>query len=91
MCFIDYEKAFDRVKHEKIIETEHRNIFGAINTNIGIKIGGTTINNLRYADDTVLLGEIEEDLQEILNEVNCIGKMFDMKMNAKKTNTMLVS
>ena len=63
----------------------------AINTNKGIKIGGTTINNLRYADDTVLLAETEEDLQEIWNEVNRIGKTFDMKMNAKKTKTMLVS
>ena len=67
------------------------NIFGAINTNKGIKIGGTTINNLRYADDTILLAETEEDVQEILNEVNRIGKTFDMKMNAKKTKTMLVS
>ena len=67
------------------------NIFGAINTNKGIKIGVTTINNLRYADDTVLLAETEEDVQEILNEVNRIGKTFDMKMNAKTTKTMLVS
>ena len=49
------------------------------------------INNLRYADDTVLLAETKEHLQEILNEVNRIGKTFDMKMNAKKTKTMLVS
>ena len=67
------------------------NIFGAMNTNKGIHIGGTTINNLRYADDTVLLAETEEDLQDILNEVNRIGKTFDMKMNGKKTNTMLFS
>ena len=39
------------------------NIFGAMNTNKGIHIGGTTINNLRYADDTVLLAKTEEDLQ----------------------------
>ena len=38
-----------------------------------------------------LLAETEEDLQEILNELNRIGKTFDMKMNAKKTKTMLVS
>ena len=44
-----------------------------------------------YADDTVLLSETEEDLQEILNEVNRIGKTFDMKMNGKKTKTILVS
>ena len=50
------------------------NIFRAINTNKGIKIVGTTINNLRYGDDTVLLAETEEVLQEILNEVNRIGK-----------------
>ena len=46
---------------------------------------------MTYADDTVLLAETEEDLREILNEVNRIGKTFDMKMNAKKTKTMLVS
>ena len=60
-------------------------------TDKGIKIGGTTIHNVRYTDDTVLLAETEEDLQEILNEVNRIGKTFDKKMNAKKTKTMLVS
>ena len=46
---------------------------------------------MRYADDTILLAETEEDLQEILNEVNRIGKTFDLNMNAKKTKTMLVS
>ena len=72
-----------------ILYTE--NIFGAMYTNKGITIGGTTINNLRYADDTVLLAETEEDLQEILNDVYRIGKTFDMKMNANKAKTMLVS
>ena len=43
---------------------------------------------MRYADD-ILLPETDEVLQEILNEVNRIGKTFDMKMNANKT--MLVS
>ena len=46
-----------------LIYTEH--IFGAINTNKGTTIGGTTINNLRDADETVLLAETEEDLQEL--------------------------
>ena len=62
-----------------------------MNTNKGIKIGGTTINNLRYADDTVLLAETEEDLQEILNEVNRNGKTFDTTMSTNKTKTMVVS
>ena len=55
------------------------NIFGAINANKSINIGGKTINNLRYADVTVLLAETEEDLQEILNEVNRIGKRLTRK------------
>ena len=44
-----------------------------------------------YADDTVLLAEKEEALQEILNEVNRIGNTIYLKMNATKTKTMLVS
>ena len=48
------------------------------------------MTNLGDADDnTVLLAETEEDLQEILNEVNNIGKTFEMKMNATKTNTTI--
>ena len=46
---------------------------------------------MHYADDAVLVTETEEDLQEILTEVNRTGKTFDMKMNARKTKTMLVS
>ena len=66
------------------------NIFDAINTKKGIHIGGATINNLLYADNTVLLAETEEHLQEMLNERNPIGNTFDIKMNAKTTKTMLV-
>ncbi len=62
----------------------------AINTKKGIHIGGATINNLLYADNTVLLAETEENLQEMLNELNRIGKTFDINMNAKTTKTMLV-
>ena len=40
-----------------------------MNTNKGIKIGGTATNNLRYADDAVLPAETEEGLQKLLNEV----------------------
>ena len=65
------------------------NICGAMNSSKGIKCGGTTFNTLLYTDDTVLLAETEQDLQEILNEVNRIWKQFDMKINTKKT--MLVS
>ena len=52
-----------------------KKIFRATNTNKGIDIGGTTMNNLRYADDTVILAVTEEDVQEILNNVNRIGNI----------------
>ena len=57
----------------------------------GVHAGGVNINNLRYADDTVLLAESEGSLQAILNEVNSTGKVFNMKMNAKKTKTMIMT
>ena len=56
-----------------------------------MKIGGVNINNLRYADDTVLLAESEQQLQQILDSVNTAGKEFGMKMNTKKTKMMLIS
>ena len=144
-CFIDYEKAFDQVNHEKLIEclddigirgkdlrfitnlywTQRayiqmtdslspevkikrgvsqgcvlspclfnlytEKIFRHIEHFDGVKIGGVNINNLRYADDTVLLSESEQQLQQILDSVNTAGKEFGVKMNAKKTKTMLIS
>ena len=47
--------------------TEH--IFRQIDELPRVKIGGRNINNLRYADDTVLLAETEEDLQKIVDQV----------------------
>ena len=145
MCFIDYEKAFDRVNHVKLIQClQHldmngkdlklirnlywnqkafirtddglspevqikrgvrqgcvlspclfnlytENIFREAECEKGVKIGGRTINNLRYADDTVLLAETKEDLQCILNEVNKVGKSYGMRMNAAKTKTMVIT
>ena len=44
-----------------------------------------------YADDTALTAESEPELQEIVNRVNQVGKEYGMKMNVKKTKTMVVS
>ena len=44
-------------------------IFRHIDHYPGVKIGGHNINNLRYADDTALLAETEEELQETVNRV----------------------
>ena len=56
-----------------------------------MKIGGRNINNLRYADDTVLLAETEEDLQNIVDQVKRESESFGLLMNAKKTKTMVFS
>ncbi|GFN95634.1 endonuclease-reverse transcriptase [Plakobranchus ocellatus] len=123
LCFIDYTKAFDRVRHDEIItQLKQLNIDGKdlriiktmyweqtaamrienktstfqdikrgvrqgcvfypdlfslysqiimrnLENHPGIKVGGQNINNLRYADDTVLIAENEENLQKLLNIV----------------------
>ena len=51
-------------------------IFRHIEDMEGVIVGGVNINNLRYADDTVLLADSEGSLQTILNEVNEAGKAF---------------
>ena len=64
------------------------NIFRQIDELPGVKIGGRNINNLRYADDTVLLAETEEDFQKIVDQVKRERESFGLLMNAKKTETM---
>ena len=51
----------------------------------------SNITNLRYADDTVLLAETEEDLQKIVDQVKRESESFGLLMNAKKTKTMVLS
>ena len=52
--------------------------------------GGESNNNLRYADDIALLAESERQLQRIAEAVNEKGIDFGMKMNVKKTKTMVI-
>ena len=54
----------------------------------GIKIGGRNINNLRYVDDTTLMGEREEELKSLLIRVKEESERAGLKLNAKKTKTM---
>ena len=146
ICFIDYEKALDRVNHDKligklklagldgkdiriiarmywehvaVIQTEKGNsegikirrgtrqgcvlspylfnlltelIFRVIkNYEEGVSIGGRRISNLRYTDDTGITAKSERELQVLANRVNEEGKHFEMKMNIKKTKTMVIS
>ena len=144
-CFIDYAKAFDKVRHSQMIEGLERigidgkdiriianmywkqkaairvvdeiSDFTNINRGVrqgcvlspylfniytelifretddmkGINIQGKNINNLRYADDTVLLTEKEEDLINILQRVKEQSAERGLHMNARKTKTMFIS
>ena len=54
----------------------------------GIKIAGRTINNLRYADDTTLLAESEEELKSLLMKVKEESEKVALKYNIQKTKIM---
>jgi SepF-like predicted cell division protein (DUF552 family) len=55
---------------------------------IGIKTGGRTINNLRYADDTTLLTEDKEDMRKLLKNIKKESEKAGLMLNLKKTKTM---
>ena len=54
----------------------------------GIKIAGRNINNLRYADDTTLMAESEEELKSLLMKVKEEREKVDLKLNIQKTKIM---
>ena len=54
----------------------------------GIKIAGRNINNLRYADNTTLITESEEELKSLLMKVKEESEKADLKLNVQKTKIM---
>ena len=54
----------------------------------GIKIAGGNINNLRYADDTTLMAESEEELKSLLMKMKEESEEVDLKLNIQKTKIM---
>ena len=54
----------------------------------GIKISGRNINNLRYADETTLMAEREEELKSLLRKVKVESEKFGLKLNNQKTKIM---
>ena len=54
----------------------------------GIKIAGRNINNLRYADDTTLMAESEEELQSLLTKVKEESEKVGLKLNIQKMKIM---
>ena len=139
LCFIDYSKAFDKVRHSDLFDillrhncdgkdlrvirnlyweqeaairvdndcSEYRSICRGVRQgcvfspdlfniysemilrNIeqheGVRVGGHNINNLRYADDTVLIADSEEKLHNILTTVTSESENKGLQLNAKKS------
>ena len=54
----------------------------------GLKIAGRNINNLRYADDTTLMAESEEELKSLLMNVKVESEKVGLKLNIQKTKIM---
>ena len=64
---------------------------GLEETQAGIKIAGRNINNLRYADDTTLMAESEEELKSLLMKVKVESERVGLKLNFQKTKIMASS
>ena len=61
---------------------------GLEETQAGIKIAGRNINNLRYADDIILMAESEEELKSLLMKVKEESEKVGLKLNIQKTKIM---
>ena len=64
---------------------------GLEETQAGIKTARRNINNLRYADDTTLMAESEEELKSLLMKVKVESEKVGLKLNIQKTNIMASS
>uniref|UniRef100_A0A8D8VC16 Craniofacial development protein 2 n=1 Tax=Cacopsylla melanoneura TaxID=428564 RepID=A0A8D8VC16_9HEMI len=146
VCFIDYQKAFDRVQHGKMMEVMQKTGLDAKDLNIiinlywnqsanirlegectedieilrgvrqgcvlsptifnlyseyifkealenseeGILLNGERISNIRYADDTVLMANTPQQLQNLIDRVARASATYNMKLNTSKTKIMIV-
>ena len=54
----------------------------------GIKLARRNINNLRYADDTILMGESKQELKSLLMKVKEESEKVDLRLNIQKTKIM---
>ena len=63
-------------------------MLGLVEFQAGINIGGRNINNLRYADDTTLVAESEEELKSLLMRLKEESERAGLKLNIKKTKIM---
>ena len=147
VCFLDYNKAFDKVRHDQLLNVlkskhlDHKDLriihnlyynqrarvcvdqqltdeikikrgvrqgcvmsptlFNAYSEDIvkraledetrGIQINGMRVNNIRYADDTVILAECLEDLQIMMDKTARYSEEYGLTLNVKKTKFMKIS
>ena len=61
---------------------------GLEETQAGIEVAGRNINNLRYADDSTLMAESEEELKSLLMKVKAESEQVGLKLNIQKTKIM---
>ena len=61
---------------------------GLVEAQAGIKTAGRNINNLRYADDTTLMAESEEELKTLLTKVKEESEKVGLKLNIQKITSM---
>ena len=64
---------------------------GLDETQVGIKIAGRNVNNLRYADDTALMAESEEELSNLLMKVKEESEKVGLKLNFQKAKIVASS
>ena len=64
------------------------NVSYSVYSTAGIKIAGRNINNLRYADDTTLTAESEEELKSLLMKVKQESEKVGLELNIQKTKIM---
>ena len=57
----------------------------------GVKIGGRNLNNIRYADDMVVMAQTEEVLQTLMNKLQERCRKFGLRINIGKTEVMVVT
>src|SRR3981189_2535758 len=57
----------------------------------GIRVGGELISDIRFADDQAMVASSEVGLQRLIDRLNAVSKKHSMKINIKKTKTMVVS
>ena len=57
----------------------------------GTKINGININNIRYADDTVLIADSEKELQNLVDKVEAESERLGLQLNVKKTYSMVIT